>query len=157
VAGGPAERLQSLDAFRGSTMLWIIGGSHLIERLQRVGSNPVITAPTDQMHHTPWQGLRFYDCIWPCFVLMVGMSVALLVARRSHTHTYREMTLHALKRAIVLFLLSSVVESINRKSIYLIDLDGALQQIVVAYLVCFLLVRKSPRVQATVVGLLLGV
>jgi len=56
---------------------------------------------------------------------------------------------------MVLFLLSSLVESINQRSVYLIDLDGALQQIAVAYFVCFLLVRKSPKLQATVAALLL--
>jgi predicted acyltransferase len=153
--GKLTERLSSLDAFRGFTMLWIIGGSHLMLRLQHVGSNPVIGALADQMHHTPWQGLRYYDCIWPCFVLIVGMSVALSVAKRLHTQSYREITLHALKRAIALFLLSSLIESINQRSVYLIDVDGALQQIGVVYFVCFLLVRKSPGVLVTVSALIL--
>lgn len=137
-------------------MLCIIGGDLLMQRLQHLSSNPVINAVADQLHHTPWRGLRFYDCIWPCFVLMVGMSVALSVARRSHTQTYREITLHALKRAMVLFFLSSAIESINRGSVYIIDVDGALQQIGVVYFVCFLLVRKSPRFQATAAALILA-
>ena len=144
------ERLRSLDAFRGFTMLWIIGGSLLMLRLQHAAGNFVIGAIADQLHHTPWQGLRYYDCIWPCFVLMVGVSAALSVTKRLQTQSYREITLHALKRAIVLFLLSSVIESINQKSVYLIDVEGALQQIGVVYFVCFLLVRKSPRVLVTV-------
>jgi predicted acyltransferase len=86
---------------------------------------------------------------------MVGMSVALSVAKRSHTQSYREITLHALKRAIVLFLLSSLIESINQRSVCLIDVDGALQQIAVVYFVCFLLVRKSPRVLVAVSALIL--
>jgi predicted acyltransferase len=143
-----AERLGSLDAFRGFIMLWIIGGEGLMVGLAALGHNRVIDTVVYELSHTPWQGLRFYDCIWPCFMLMVGVSVPLSFAKRSVTQTYYQQLAHAVKRAIVLFLLGSVRESVLLGSPYLIELSSALQPIAIAYLVAALVVRKSWRFQA---------
>ncbi len=130
-----AERLASLDAFRGFIMLWIIGGEGLMAGLAVLGHNRVIDAVVYELSHSPWQGLRFYDCIWPSFMLMVGVSVPLSFAKRSLTQTYYQQVVHAIKRAIVLFLLGSVRESVLLGSPYLIELSSALQPIAIAYLV----------------------
>jgi predicted acyltransferase len=151
------ERLVSLDAFRGFIMFWIVGGEALMVGLQRLGHNPVTNAIVHELTHTPWQGPRFYDCIWPSFMLMVGISVPLSVAKRSRTQTHQQMVLHALKRTIVLILLGSLRESNFLNTPCLVELSSALQPIAVAYFVAILLVRKSWRVQAAVAaGILAG-
>ena len=144
----PVERLASLDAFRGFVMLWIIGGEGLMTGLAALGHNRVVEALAYELNHTPWQGLHFYDCIWPSFMLMVGVSVPLSFAKRSLTQTYHQQLAHAAKRAIVLFLLGSLRESVSMGSPYLIELSSALQPIAIAYFVAILVVRKSWRVQA---------
>src|SRR5215813_10386999 len=85
------ERLVSLDAFRGFIMFWIVGGSALMLGLQQLGANPVFSTIVAQLRHTDWQGLRFYDLIWPAFMLMTGMSVPFSYAKRSLTQTHREI------------------------------------------------------------------
>ena len=140
-----AERLGSLDAFRGFVMLWIIGGEGLMAGLAALGHNRVIDAIVYELNHSPWQGLRFYDCIWPSFMLMVGVSVTLSFAKRSLTQTYQQQLAHAAKRALVLFLLGSVRESVLLGSPYLIELSSALQPIAIAYFVAVLVARKSWR------------
>jgi len=153
----PAERLGSLDAFRGFVMLWIIGGEGLMVGLAALGHNRVIEAIVYELNHTPWQGLRFYDCIWPSFMLMVGVSVPLSFAKRSLTQTYHQQLAHAAKRALVLFLLGSVRESVLIGSPYLVELSSALQPIAIAYFVAVLVVRKSWRFQAGLgAGILVG-
>jgi predicted acyltransferase len=142
------ERLGSLDAFRGFVMLWIIGGEGLMTGLAALGHNRVLDALIYELNHTPWQGLRFYDCIWPSFMLMVGVSVPFSFAKRSLTQTYHQQLAHAAKRAIVLFLLGSLRESVSVGSPYLIELSSALQPIAIAYFVAILVVRKSWRFQA---------
>jgi predicted acyltransferase len=157
--GAPAlqpERLASLDAFRGFIMFWIIGGDGLMAGMQALGHNRVIDAIVYELNHTPWQGLRFYDCIWPSFMLMVGLSIPLSFAKRSVTQTYREQLGHALRRAAVLFLLGSVRESVSLRSPYLVELSSALQPIAIAYLIAFLMVRKSWKFQASVAALILA-
>jgi predicted acyltransferase len=143
-----SERLGSLDAFRGFVMLWIIGGEGLVAGLAALGHNRVVNALVYEVNHTPWQGLRFYDCIWPSFMLMVGVSVALSLAKRSLTQTYSQQVAHAAKRAVVLFLLGSLRESALMGSPYLIEMSSALQPIAIAYFVAVLVVRKSWRFQA---------
>ena len=66
------------------------------------------------------------------------------------------MLLHALRRAIILFLLGSLRESVSLGSPFLIELSSALQPIAVAYLAAFLLARKPLWVQGLVGGGLLA-
>ena len=77
------ERLASLDTFRGFIMFWIIGGEGLMAGPQALGHNRIIDAIVYELNHTPWQGLRFYDCIWPSFMLMVGLSIPFSFSKRS--------------------------------------------------------------------------
>ncbi len=148
-------RLVSLDVFRGFIMFWIVGGSSLVLGIQALGHNRLIDALVYQLNHSPWEGLRFYDCIWPCFMLMVGVSIPLAYAKRSLTHPHSQLLRHALRRSLILFLLGSLRESVNLGSPRWIELSSALQPIAVAYLAAFLLVRKSWRLQAMVGGLIL--
>src|ERR1051326_374685 len=96
-------RLISLDTFRGFIMFWIIGGEAFLVALRSLGQNPAINVLAYEVNHTPWQGLRFYDCIWPSFMLMVGVSIPLSFAKRSLTETDHQIRMHALRRALVLF------------------------------------------------------
>src|SRR5665213_1075648 len=107
------ERLVSLDVFRGFTMFWIVGGGMLMFALSACGHNFLIDGIVHQLDHTPWLGLRFYDCIWPSFMLMVGVSVPFAFAKRSLSETYHQQLTHAIQRTVVLFLLGSVRESIT--------------------------------------------
>lgn len=146
--GVTAKRLVSLDAFRGWTMFWIVGGAALVEGLQALHPNAVLNGIVYELNHTDWQGLRFYDLIWPSFMLMTGMSLPFSYAKRSLTQTHHQIFVRVLRRFLVLFLLGSLRESISFHHPYLIELSSALQPIAVAYLAAFLLVRKSWRAQA---------
>jgi predicted acyltransferase len=150
-----SARLVSLDAFRGFIMFWIVGGSALVVGLQALGSNRFIDTLVYQLNHSAWEGLRFYDCIWPSFMLMVGVSIPFSYAKRSLSQTYQQMLQHALQRFFILFLLGSLRESVNLNSPRLIELSSALQPIAIAYLVAFLLNRKSWKFQALAGGLIL--
>jgi predicted acyltransferase len=152
-----SERLLSLDAFRGFTMFWIAGGGFLMAGFQHLGQNAVISLIVHELHHTPWIGLRFYDCIWPSFMLMVGVSVPLAFAKRATTENYNQQLAHAIRRAVILFLLGSVRESISLNHPYLIELSSALQPIAIAYLVAVLVARKSWRFQVSLAGIILAV
>jgi len=150
-----AKRIVSLDAFRGFTMFWIVGGSALMLGFQELGQNPVINTIVHQLQHSDWQGLRFYDLIWPSFMLMTGVSLPFSYTKRAQTQTHRQITLRVFRRAAVLFLLGSLRESVHLGSPYLIELSSALQPIAIAYFAAFLLVRKSAGFQAAAAGLIL--
>ncbi len=150
-----STRLVSLDTMRGFTMFWIVGGASIIEAIGRLGDNSITGFFVNQMDHSAWEGLRFFDCIWPAFMLMVGVSIPFAYAKRSRTQSYPTMLNHAIKRFLILFLLGSLRESVSLGNPYLIELSSALQPIAVAYLVSFLLVRKSWKFQASVAVLIL--
>ncbi len=148
------SRLVSLDAMRGFTMFWIVGGASLIQTLEYFGQSGITNFLINQVDHSQWEGLRFYDCIWPGFMLMVGVSIPFSFANRSLTQSYPKMLRHAIRRFAILFLLGSLRESVSLGSPRLIELSSALQPIAIAYLASFLLVRKSWKFQAAV-GLLI--
>ncbi len=145
-----SQRLVSLDAFRGWTMFWIVGGAALVGGLQALNPNPLINGVVYELNHTDWQGLRFYDLIWPSFMLMTGMSLPFSYAKRSLTQTHHQIFMRVLRRFAVLFLLGSLRESIHFNHPYMVELSSALQPIAVAYLAAFLLGRKSWKFQASV-------
>jgi predicted acyltransferase len=80
-AVAPAARLVSLDALRGYTMLWILGADSVFTSLSRFGDNGWTGALAQQFHHVPWEGLRFYDLIFPMFVFIVGVSLVFSLDR----------------------------------------------------------------------------
>lgn len=131
-------------------MFWIVGGTGLVAGLQALTPNPVINGMIYELNHTDWQGLRFYDLIWPSFMLMTGMSLPLSYAKRSLTQTHHQIFMRVLRRFAVLFLLGSLRESIHFNRPYLIELSSALQPIAIAYLAAFLMVRMAWRLQAAI-------
>ena len=150
-----SARLVSLDAFRGFIMFWIVGGGAIALGLQALGHNWFTDTIIYQLNHSDWEGLRFYDCIWPSFMLMVGVSIPFSFAKRSQTQSYQQMLNHAFRRFLILMLLGGIRESVSLGSPKLIELSSALQPIAVASLAAFLLVRKSWKFQAVTGGLIL--
>ena len=74
-------RLMSIDALRGFDMFWIIGGSNIIIGLDK-GLGGFFHALVPQFEHVPWEGLHFYDLIWPLFMFIVGVSIPFSVEKR---------------------------------------------------------------------------
>jgi predicted acyltransferase len=104
-------RLRSLDALRGFDMFWIIGGQGIVIGLAKVWPGKFSSMIVDQLHHVRWQGLHAYDVIWPLFMFIVGVSLPLSLAkRRASGATKRDLYLHALRRALILFVLGMVAQ-----------------------------------------------
>jgi predicted acyltransferase len=105
------ERLLSLDALRGFDMFWIIGGQEIVKGLAQVFPGKLSELAVGQLEHVRWQGLHFYDVIWPLFMFMVGVSLSFSLARRRLSGaTYKVLYLHALKRALILFVLGMMAQ-----------------------------------------------
>ncbi len=69
------NRLVSLDALRGFVMFWIMSGEHIIHALAKVAPIPVFVWMSSQLHHTDWNGITFYDMIFPIFLFVAGVSM----------------------------------------------------------------------------------
>jgi predicted acyltransferase len=107
----PTQRLVSLDALRGFNFIWILGGDGaviaLADMMRAHGGRLAAVGQVlrDQLTHPYWQGLRFYDLIFPLFVFITGVAITLslpkLVAREGKTKAY----LRIIRRALILYAL----------------------------------------------------
>lgn len=68
-------RLLSLDALRGFDMFWIMSGEGIIHALAKATDWPVFVWMSGQLHHTVWNGITFYDMIFPLFLFIAGVSM----------------------------------------------------------------------------------
>jgi predicted acyltransferase len=68
-------RLLSLDVLRGFDMFWIMSGEHVIHAMAKATNWPVLVWFSGQLHHTKWNGITFYDMIFPLFLFIAGVSM----------------------------------------------------------------------------------
>ena len=68
-------RLLSLDALRGFDMFWIMSGEHVVHAMAKATGWPVLLWMSEQLHHTEWNGITFYDMIFPLFLFIAGVSM----------------------------------------------------------------------------------
>lgn len=113
-------RLLSLDALRGFDMFWIMSGEQIVHALAKVTQWPVLLWLSDQLHHTVWNGITFYDMIFPLFLFIAGVSMPYSIGSKAAKSgvqeawqlpwkAKREIYFSMLKRTIILILLGMVV------------------------------------------------
>lgn len=68
-------RLVSLDVLRGFVMFWIMSGEHIIHALAKAAPIPAFIWMSSQLHHAEWNGITFYDMIFPVFLFVAGVSM----------------------------------------------------------------------------------
>jgi len=84
-------RLLALDALRGFSMFWLLGGAHLVRAATKDSPEGSWEALLyEQFTHVAWDGFRFYDFIFPLFLFCIGMAVPLSVERRLGAGVSRE-------------------------------------------------------------------
>ena len=145
------QRLHSLDFFRGAVMFLLIAEfSHLFGTLMNTG-NPVITAMSDFLfHHADWEGLHFWDLIQPFFMFIVGVSIPFSYANRlKKGDSEKQIRNHAFRRSFLLLFMGWALYCIGPEKIFF-QFDNVLAQLSLTYLVAFLLIKKTPLVQALV-------
>ncbi len=109
----PPQRLASLDAFRGFTMLLMASESLGIPQVARqFPESRFWQALAYQFDHAEWVGGGLWDMIQPSFSLMVGVSMAFSYAkRRDLGQSYLGMMGHAAWRSVVLIMLGVLLRS----------------------------------------------
>ncbi len=136
-------------------MFWLIGGASFVRAACKAWPHPVTNLIEQQLNHSDWVGLRFYDLIFPSFVFMVGLSIPFSFAKRRRTEDWNHWLAHALQRTVVLFLLGSLRTSITSGSPRVFELSSALQPIALGYLVASLLAAAKVRTQIIIAAAIL--
>ncbi len=88
-------RVIMLDVLRGLAMFFIVGGDVLVLSLCHCFPGAVASEIQRQFGHAAWDGFRFYDLIFPTFLLISGASYT-FGARRWRPLVVRTLILIAL-------------------------------------------------------------
>lgn len=99
------KRLLSLDMMRGVIMfLLMVEAAGLYDVLYEDEYFFSIKVLSEQFHHHPWNGLRFWDLIQPAFMFMAGTAMAYSVSRMTEKGISNStITMKMLKRSGWLF------------------------------------------------------
>ena len=136
VSGGSWRRLHSIDVVRG---LAVVGMLFVDNR----GSDAI----TLQLTHTPWNGLRVADVVFPVFLLVVGVTMPF--SRRADRP--RAVAWRVVKLALLGWLIVTAKYGWGQSG------AGVLGHIAGAYLLCWLLLRLPRRAQIpTAAGVLVA-
>jgi len=149
VAKQKKTRLISVDCIRGATIAWMILANN----------------PGDSMHvypeltHAKWNGWTLTDFVFPIFLFLMGVSVALSVNRQKVlAHRVGGFWGKAVRRAAVLFMLGIFLNAFPYFDLAHLRIPGVLQRIALVYLgVVWLHVYLGDKgLLATVISVLAG-
>lgn len=159
LAAPAPTRLVSLDAFRGITIIGMI-------LVNNPGTWGAIFGP---LKHAPWHGWTPTDLIFPFFLFIVGVSIALAYAKPlAEGRPKGPLATKATKRALWLFALGVLMAAfpffaftdgqVAGRDYGMLRIMGVLQRIALCYLAVVLLHLFAPRraVWGTLWALLIG-
>ena len=148
-----AERYLSLDAYRGLIMIVLVSGLFGLRTMQGHWFwDPV----AQQLDHVKWEGIRFYDLIQPAFIFMAGLALPFAIAKRMEKgFGFGQNVVHVLVRALKLILIAQLFTVVHQQQVRF-GLINVLNQIALAYIVCFLLMQLSVRWQVIACAVLLA-
>jgi len=154
-----SARLTSVDALRGFTMFFIIGGGDIFTSFYRVWPSTFTETLAANMTHAEWEGFYFLDLIFPLFLFLVGLLIPFTIARSIQKGlTREEIYVRVMKRTFVLILLGLANYGLLRFDWPEMRWSSVLGRIGICYFFASLLVLNTNwRVQAgLVIAILLG-
>jgi len=123
-AAKKARRVKSLDAFRGLAITIMIfvnygGGSYYF------------------FNHSPWNGLTVADLVFPWFIWIMGVSLAISTQSQLRNSVPRKrIVLRVIKRSLILVFLGLIINSEGqRNDLKTMRFPGVLQRFGVTYMV----------------------
>lgn len=153
----PTQRLVSLDVYRGLTMFLLVAEAALIydALLEIFPEGNALHGVFVQFTHHEWNGLYFWDLIQPFFMFIVGVAMPFSLNKRLAISEDRsKVTLHILKRCLLLFLFGTGLHCIYSGKL-VFELWNVLTQLSFTILVTYFLLDKGWKVQLGVsLGLL---
>ena len=133
------DRVVAVDALRGFNIFLILGADGAIWTLDRMlrDKGPALSAIGNflgtQMSHVEWVGIRFYDLIFPLFIFVTGVSIALALPKLLERERKMQIYTRILRRALVLYILGLIFYGGVGHQWGDIRFVGILQRIAVCY------------------------
>ena len=144
-----AGRLASLDAFRGFAIASMV-------LVNNPGDWSRMHAP---LRHAEWHGWTFTDTVFPFFLFVAGVSMAISVARRrSGGHPEGRVLAGLARRAAVIFAVGLALNFIPELDAATVRIPGVLQRIALCILVAapFVVYGGTRAAAAGIVALLVA-
>jgi len=129
-----SRRLMSLDALRGFDMFWIVGGEELVHALYNGWPNGLTRLLHTQMDHQPWEGVHFYDLIFPLFVFIVGASIVFSLTKTVEQMGKAAAVKRILVRSLIIYCFGLLVYGGISEGLDQVRLMVVLQRIALCYL-----------------------
>lgn len=151
-----SKRLFSLDVFRGLTMFLLVAeaaGFH--HSFSELAEGTVFSGLAEQLHHHPWNGLRFWDLIQPFFMFIVGVAMPFSLRKRLATGSRSAATRHILRRCFLLFGFGVLLHCVYSHALVW-ELWNVLVQLAFTILIAYAIMNMSHKAQIGIsIGLLL--
>jgi heparan-alpha-glucosaminide N-acetyltransferase len=142
----PTRRLASVDAYRGLVMLLMFA-----EVLRSCEVSAALSTSRfwqficHEQTHAAWTGCSLHDLIQPGFYFLVGVGLIFSLRRRlASGHSSWALTIHVLRRALVLIVLGMALVAVHPRQ-WSWWFDDTLTQIGLAYPFVFLVARRRRR------------
>jgi len=127
-------RLLALDIFRGLTIAAMI-------TVNEPGIHSRVYAP---LLHAEWNGITPTDYVFPSFIFMVGVSIALSYSKQNAAGIPKKTMIGKIcRRAIILFILGLFLSILPLFDFSNVRIPGVLQRISIVYFFCALLFLYS--------------
>jgi hypothetical protein len=161
--GAAPRRVASVDALRGFTMFWIIGADGAAKALAEMlsGKGTILSTAGNiigvQFEHAEWEGLYFYDVIFPLFIFVTGVAIVFSLTRLVEEESKFTAHWRVWRRSLLLFALGLVYYGGVSKSWPDLRLLSVLNRIALCYLftsLLFLNLRLPGLIVAFVAGIL---
>ena len=151
-----SKRLFSLDVFRGLIMFLLIaeaaGFHHNFGELTKDTS---FSGLAQQLHHHPWNGLRFWDLIQPFFMFIVGVAMPFSLRKRLENGMRSEANKHIFKRCFLLFAFGVLLHCVYSHALVW-ELWNVLVQLAFTIVIAYAIMSRSYKTQIGIsIGLLL--
>ncbi len=128
-------RLESLDAFRGFDMIFIMGFYSIVFGISKVLDLPEGNALVTPFHHVKWDGFHFIDSVFPTFLFIAGVSFPFsLLKSRENGVSDAKSVLKMLKRTVLLILLGMVYNGCLTATAGTFRFASVLQRIAVGWM-----------------------
>ena len=150
-----SKRLFSLDVFRGLIMFLLIAeaaGFH--HSFSELTAGTPFSGIAQQLHHHPWNGLRFWDLIQPFFMFIVGVAMPFSLRKRLSSGNRTDATKHILRRCLLLFGFGVLLHCVYNQTLVW-ELWNVLVQLAFTILIAYAIMNMSYKAQIGVsIGLL---
>ncbi len=151
-----SKRLFSLDVFRGLIMFLLIAeaaGFH--HNFTELTEGTAFSGLAHQLHHHPWNGLRFWDLIQPFFMFIVGVAMPFSLRKRLAAGKRSAATKHILRRCFLLFAFGVLLHCVYSHALVW-ELWNVLVQLAFTILIAYAIMSLPHKVQIGIsIGLLM--